>query len=76
MKLNKFQNWHDAGSHEDYLNTCINIFKYETKYKTLVGSIEYECYKQQILSRKQIVNNSYKNNYYFDSLLNKLNENL
>lgn len=76
MKLNKFQKWHDAGNHEDYLNTCINIFKYETKYKTLVGSIEYECYKQQILSRKQIVNNSYKNNYYFDSLLSKLNENL
>ena len=75
-KLNKFQNWHDAGNHEDYLNTCLNIFRYETKHKTLIGSIEYECYKQGILKRKQIENNSYKNNYYFDSLRSKLDENL
>jgi glucose-1-phosphate thymidylyltransferase len=71
-KLNKDHYWHDAGNHVDYLKTCNSVKSFESKYNTLIGSLEYESYKKNNLSKKKIIKTIEKNNFYYEKLRNLL----
>ena len=45
--------WHDAGDHNEYLTTCIDIKNYEKKNNIILGSIEYESIKNKFLKKSK-----------------------
>jgi glucose-1-phosphate thymidylyltransferase len=69
IKLGKEVQWRDAGDHNEYLTTCIDIKNYETKYKIILGSIEYESIKKKFLKKSEFVKNIFNNNFYYKKVL-------
>jgi glucose-1-phosphate thymidylyltransferase len=73
FKMKKNHSWYDAGSYHDYLKVSNEIFSYEKKNKTKIGSVDYESYKNKNITKEKLVKRikEYKSSYYIE-LLNLL----
>jgi glucose-1-phosphate thymidylyltransferase len=73
FKMKNSHYWHDAGNYHDYLRASNEIFSYEKKYKTKIGSVDYESYKNKNITKEKLVKRikEYKSSYYVE-LLNLL----
>lgn len=73
FKMKKSHSWYDAGNYHDYLKVSNEIFSYEKKNKTKIGSVDYESYKNKNITKKKLVKRikEYKSSYYIE-LLNLL----
>ena len=73
FKMKKNHSWYDAGNYHDYLKVSNEIFSYEKKNKTKIGSVDYESYKNKNITKEKLVKRikEYKSSYYIE-LLNLL----
>ena len=73
FKMKKSHSWYDAGNYHDYLKVSNEIFSYEKKNKTKIGSVDYESYKNKNITKKKLVKRikEYKSSYYIE-LINLL----
>lgn len=67
-RLNSSEHWFDAGNHNDYLTTSIEVRNFEKRNKTVVGSIEYESLKMKFLKKKNLFAMSNLKNDYFNKI--------
>lgn len=66
--LKKSYSWHDAGNHEDYLNTSISVKNYEKNNNKIIGSIEIESFKRNFLNKKSFMKIFDKSNTYHQKI--------
>tara|TARA_B110000003_G_C16649358_1_gene533515 strand:- start:3778 stop:4641 length:864 start_codon:yes stop_codon:yes gene_type:complete len=71
-RLDSHHYWYDAGNHEDYLDASIMVRNYEKRSNKIVGSLEYEAFKKEILKKEDLFNNIKFNNQYYQKLYKKI----